>query len=158
MSRILKEQGTTRYQLSKTSGVAYTTLNDICMGKTRIEKCSVETLYKLAKVLNCTLEQLVEQSMEEENSRTISFEAYKSNVCHRVKALGDIPFVIETLKSREVLRLYECEQYAQAFYLLGVVDYLSRETGLPLCSEYQEIRKHCLDKPIYPQAKWEDDA
>ena len=40
------------YRLSKTSGVPYATVNDICNGKTRLEKCSAETIYRLAQALD----------------------------------------------------------------------------------------------------------
>lgn len=40
-----------KWILAKLSDVPHARLNDICSGKTRIEKCSGETLYKLAKVL-----------------------------------------------------------------------------------------------------------
>ena len=52
INEILTENGMTKYRLAKLSGVPHATLNDICSGKTRIEKCSGETLYKLAKVLS----------------------------------------------------------------------------------------------------------
>ena len=37
-----------------------TSLNDICSGKTRLEKCSAETVYKLAKALGVSMELLTE--------------------------------------------------------------------------------------------------
>ena len=49
----------TKYRLAKMSGVPYTTVNDICNGKTRIGKCSAETLYKLSQSLGVTMEQLM---------------------------------------------------------------------------------------------------
>lgn len=57
---ILKETGITKYRLSKLSGVPHATLNDLCSGKSRIEKCSAETLYKIAKALDVSMEVLIE--------------------------------------------------------------------------------------------------
>ena len=31
-----------------------------------------------------------------------------------------------------------------------MVDYLSRMNDLPICTKYNDIRQHRLDKPIYP--------
>lgn len=45
INEILTKTGMTKYRLAKLSGVPHATLNDICSGKTRIEKCSGETLY-----------------------------------------------------------------------------------------------------------------
>lgn len=64
INRILTESGMTKYKLAKLSGVPHATLNDICSGKTRIEKCSGETLYKLAKALQVTMETLLAPTME----------------------------------------------------------------------------------------------
>ena len=60
---ILRESGMTKYRLSKLSGVPHATLNDLCSGKSRIEKCSAETLYKLAKALQVSMEILIEDAM-----------------------------------------------------------------------------------------------
>ena len=83
---------------------------------------------------------------------TIPFELFKSNVCHRVKEIGDIPFIIETLRADEIRNYYNRKQYPQAFYLLAMVDYLSRENDLPLCNVYSDMRKQKLAEPIYPQS------
>ena len=77
INEIILEKGMTKYRLAKLSGVPHTTLNDICNGKTRIEKCSVETIYKLAQVLSVSMEYLIESSFELRDSaseRERSFE------------------------------------------------------------------------------------
>lgn len=63
INEILKENGMTRYRLSKISGVPHATLNELCSGKSRIEKCSAETLYKIAKALHVSIEMLIEDAM-----------------------------------------------------------------------------------------------
>lgn len=57
---IIKQSGMTKYKVAKLSGVPHATLNDLCSGKSRIEKCSAETLYRIAKVLNVSMESLIE--------------------------------------------------------------------------------------------------
>lgn len=151
---ILKKQGMTKYRLAVLSGVPHATLNNICSGQARIEKCSAETLYKLAKVLHVTVEDLIADAMKDsaQKQEEIPFELFKSNVCHRVKDSGDIAFIVETLKSDEIRKYYNRKQYPQAFYLLAMVDYLSRENDLPLCSAYSDIRRQKLAEPVYPQS------
>ncbi len=39
---------------------------------------------------------------------------------------------------------------AEAFYLLAMLDYLSKRNGLPKCNEYEEIRRYKLEKPVFP--------
>ena len=55
---LLRERNMTRYRLAVTAGIPHATLNDICSGKTRLEKCSAETFYKLAKALGVSMELL----------------------------------------------------------------------------------------------------
>ena len=55
----------TKYRLAVQSGIPHATLSDICSGKTRLEKCSAETVYKLAKVLNVSMELLTEDGIRE---------------------------------------------------------------------------------------------
>ena len=64
LNEIIQEKGITKYRLAKESGVPHATLNDLCSGKTRIEKCSAETLYKLAQALVVPMEAFMEKSAE----------------------------------------------------------------------------------------------
>ena len=49
---LLEKEKMSRYRLSKESGVAMTTITDICSGKADLDKCAAGTLHKIAKVLN----------------------------------------------------------------------------------------------------------
>lgn len=60
---ILARRGMSRYRLAVQAGIPHATLSDICSGKTRLEKCSAETVYKLAKALSVPMEQLTEDGM-----------------------------------------------------------------------------------------------
>ena len=99
---LLKERQLSIYQCAKESHVPYTTLSDIVKGKTRIEKCTAETIYKLAKTLHVTMEEILEECFrEDENAPNLrDFEIYKSNICHLVKDKGDIDFMIDILYSQ----------------------------------------------------------
>lgn len=55
---LLKQRNMTRYRLAVEAEIPHTTLSDICSGKTRLEKCSAETIYKLAKTLGVSMELL----------------------------------------------------------------------------------------------------
>ena len=78
------------------------------------------------------------------------FEQFKSNVCHRVKNMGDIPFLIQLLESDQIRKLYEKKWYPEALYLLAMLDYLSRENDVPLCKNYNDIRAAKLQRTVYP--------
>ena len=57
---LLARRNMTNYRLAVKAGVPHATLNDICSGKTKLEKCSAETVYKLAKALDVSMELLTE--------------------------------------------------------------------------------------------------
>ena len=54
----------TIYRLSKESGVAKSTLNDIAKGKTDILNCTGKTLLQISKVLKVSIEELLNLEME----------------------------------------------------------------------------------------------
>lgn len=63
INKILKEKNITKYRLAKLSGISNSTISEICSGKISIEKCSGETLYKIAKVLDVPLERLIKDAL-----------------------------------------------------------------------------------------------
>lgn len=154
LNEMLEQKNITKYRLWKESGVPQATISDICTGKTSIEKCSAETIYRIAKVLNVSMESLIApavQQAEEERHRP-SFELFKSNTCHMVKDMGDIPFIIQLLKTNQIRNLYEKKWYPEALYLLAMLDYLSRENNVPICKNYNDIRTAKLQRPVYPSS------
>lgn len=152
LNDLLAQKNISRYRLSKISGVAQTTVTDICSGKARITKCSAETIYKIAKALDVSMESLIESETREKTPepQRYSFELFRSNVCHFVKNKGDIQFIIDTLEADEIRILYDRKWYPEAFYLLAMVDYLSRENNIPLCTNYRDIRCRKLKDILYP--------
>ena len=104
LNDLLAEKKMSKYRLWKQSGVPQATISDICTGKTRIEKCSAETVYRIAKALDIPMEQLVAPAVQPLHRP--DFELFKSNTCHRLKELGDVPFIIQLLKSDEIRRRY----------------------------------------------------
>ena len=134
------------YRLSKESGIPQTTITDICSGKAELEKCAAGTLYRVAKVLGITVEDILES--EAGNYRS-AFETFKSNTCHHVKDMGDLDFIVDVLQKDEIRILYQKRWYPEALYLLAMVDYLSRVNEIPLCTKYNDIRSRKLEKPIY---------
>lgn len=147
LEKILKEKNISIYQCAKLSGIPYTTLSELVRGKTKIGKCSAEVVYKLAKILNVSMEELMRDSVE---TRT-DFEIFKSNVCHLVKDTDEIDFIVTVLKADDIRRYWEKKWYPEAFYLLATVDYLSRINEIPLCTKYNDIRSQSLKKPLYPR-------
>lgn len=78
------------------------------------------------------------------------FENFKSTICHRVKDMGDIAFLLDAIETDEVMKLYEWKWYPECLYLLAMIDYISRLNDLPVCSDYDSLRLGKLDEVIYP--------
>lgn len=148
VKELLHEKKLSMYRLAKESGIPYTTVVDICNGKAKLGKCSAETIYKLAHVLNISMEALLEPCME----KRISFELFKSNVCHQLKSLGDIDFIIQTLESDDIRKYYRREWYPESLYLLAMLDYVSRINNVPLCTQYDDLRRSKLSDTVYPSS------
>lgn len=68
MNAFLAQQNMSRYQLSKSSGIPWATLADICSGKAKLERCNGATLQKLARALHVSIEDLL--SLENAEPRT----------------------------------------------------------------------------------------
>jgi antitoxin HigA-1 len=62
----MKQKNLSRYELSKKSGIPYTTLTDLIQKRTRLEKSSAETVYKLSKVMGISMDELFLLCIEEE--------------------------------------------------------------------------------------------
>ena len=143
----LQKKEMTKYRLSKESGVPQATINDICSGKADLEKCMAGTLYRIAKVLDVSIEDMLESASSEKRS---AFETFTSNTCHHVKDMGDVDFMLDVLETDRIRTLYDRQWYPEALYLLAMLDYLSRINGIPLCTKYDDIRARKLSKPVYP--------
>lgn len=143
---LMKDKKMTQYRLSKDSGIAYTTINDILNGRTQLEKCSAETVYCISRALGVTMESLIEPCLD----RRIDFELFKSGVCHRLKELGDIDFVIDLLEKDSIREYYEKKWYPESLYLLAMLDYVSRENDIPVCTKYDDLRILKLKRVLYP--------
>ena len=102
IQEILEDRNISVYRLSKNSGVPYATCSDVVNGKAKIEKCSAETVYKIAQALNVSMEELLAPYIEKRSS----FENFKSTICHRVKEMGDIDFIVDTLESHDIRKYY----------------------------------------------------
>ncbi|MGL4484602.1 MAG: helix-turn-helix transcriptional regulator [Anaerovoracaceae bacterium] len=172
INEILEKRKISKYKLSKLSGVPYSTVSDICNEKVALEKCSAETVYLLAKALNLKADEIIAASIKEREDREKAFaemaqmaedmnsmeyfwkydmdyENFKSNTCHQLKNMGDLPFIMQLIESDAIMRLYKLQWNVKCLYLLALLDYLCRVNNLPKLSEYGELRKQRIEEPVY---------
>ena len=81
----------------------------------------------------------------------MSFENFKSTVCHRLKSIGDLNFIEEVILARSVEVFYKKEWYLESYYILAMLDYVSRKNNIPLCGLYNKMRCGKIEKPVYPE-------
>lgn len=103
-----------------------------------------DTVYETeeAKEMTANCERLYKERM--------SFDNFKSTFCHRVKQLGEPDFIIENILARSVETFYRKQWYLESYYMLAMLDYLSRKNDVPLCGLYNKMRCGKLEKSVYP--------
>jgi hypothetical protein len=103
-------------------------------------------VYRISKVLGVSMESLIAPALEERTD----FEIFKSNVCHKLKEVGDIDFVIDLLEQDHIRKYYAKKWYPESLYLLAMLDYVSRENDIPICTQYDDMRQLKLKRVLYP--------
>ncbi|MBQ9227589.1 MAG: hypothetical protein IJ168_02055 [Eubacterium sp.] len=88
--------------------------------------------------------------VQNDTSENYSFEEFKSNVCHQLKSMGDIDFMLSLLDNHNIRNYFNKGLYRESLYLLAMLDYLCRIHDLPRCNEYDDLRAYRFEKPIFP--------
>ena len=138
-----QKAGLTQEQLSEKSGISQKHISRIEQG---YHDTHFTMIYKIAKALEVTVEELLEPSIE----IRIDFDLFKSNVCHQLKEMGDLEFITYTLTNNKIKEYEKKKWYPECLYLLAMIDYLSRINDIPLYNDYDELRKSKLKKIVYP--------
>jgi len=146
LNYFLVEKNISAYRLAKEANIPYTTIFDILHHKCDLLDCSCRTVMKIAKVLHVRMEDLLEED------EFMDFDLFKSQICHNLKRMGDKPFIVDTYKKKEITYYYNKKRYRESFYLLAMVDYLSKRNNIPLAKEFNDIRKHKLERIVYPKS------
>lgn len=82
----------------------------------------------------------------------LSYDAFRSEICHMYHFDGDYEFIKKVMKSNLVLFLWNKNEYVKALYTLAMIDYISWKNDVPLFEEYEQMRKCKLENIIYPSA------
>lgn len=145
---LMVKKGISAYRLSREAGVPYATVCGLADGRTKIEKCNAGTLYKIAKYFHIPMEIFLEPVMEER----VSFDIFKSNVCHSLRYSGDRKFLYDQISGNSIRKYYNRGWYPEAFYLLALADYLCRVNHISPCVSYDDLRGRKLSEPLYPSS------
>lgn len=135
-----------KMELSRVTGIPYSTLNDICSGKTKLQSCSAELVYKLAQYFGVSVESLLQTYL----NQTVPFEVFKSNVCHELKSKGDIEYIRQMLETDVIRQYFDDGLIPMSLYLLALLNYLLRRNNLPKCTAYDDIAEYKLKELLLP--------
>lgn len=143
---LLTKKKITGYALAKNTGIPYTTINDLINGRTIIQNVSLKNAVLISDFLNIDLKELNTLDCYS----PIEFRYFRSNVLHDLKRNNQIAFIKNVIKKKEIDFYYKNNAKEYSFYLLALIDYLSRINNVPLYEKrYNEMRKEKLDKPFY---------
>ncbi len=149
LTRLLERRNITKYHLSKISDVPQTTILDICSNKSKLEKCSGITLFKIASALNISVDDFF--TKEVDNISPKEFGVFKSSVAHEYKNENHVDLVKRIADSNEIETLFKTKQYAKAFYLLALLDYICDNENIKKIEKYEKFRCLSLLEPLFPQ-------
>lgn len=172
LNELLKNNKISKYKLSKQSGVPYSTISDICTGKSKLEKCSAETLVRICHVLNMKVEDLFDYIVypeievkekapkkkgklkeikasnkklytDEELEKIFSsaeFKPFRKKITVRILEMGELAFLVDNIKNKEVEELYNNNQIVESKFLLRILDDFCNQYNFPMLKEYDYIR------------------
>lgn len=80
LQALLDSRGISKYRLSKMSGVSKTVVADICSGKSSLENCTAKTVYRIALVLDCTVEFLLMMSAKSNIDNSAASDQCEVNI------------------------------------------------------------------------------
>ena len=145
IKRYLEDNQISIYKVADRASVAYPTVFNIVNEKVDILNCALGVVKKIADALDLTIDELL--TLCDKNQ---TYDLFRGEQCHLVKRKGEIAYVIDLLEKKKIDYYWKLDMKAEAFYLLAMLDYLSKRNDLPICEEYNEIRKYKLEQPLYP--------
>lgn len=146
---ILQSKDMSLYKLERMSGISHATLNDLYNEVSKIDNCTMVTIYKLSVALDMDMTKLYLRLKYDDLSIFAfnkDFDLFKSNICQELKNIGDYPFITKYLTNKEIINLFNNKKYVESLYLLSLLDTLLEEHNLPLPKEYDDIRSYKLNR------------
>lgn len=144
---LLEYKNITGYALSKGTGIAYTTINDLINGRTVIQNISLNHALIISKYLNVDIYKLARL----ESQSFVEFRYFRNNQLIELIKKGVQGYIDQVIRNKEIDYYYKNKGYKYAYYLLALIDYLCRINNLPIYNvRYNDLRKNKLNKPFFP--------
>ena len=171
LMNLMNEHCMTRADLSMMSGVPDSTLRDIFSGKAQIDHCEAATIYGIADALGTTVEDILDHywdeclgADDEECEREVLHDGHTLLLFYttvdrvvQLRQLADDALLTSCVNSEPFIELFfDKGFYREAFFLLGLTDYLNRKLGMKTDSRFDAYRVYRLDNPVYSLSTLEE--
>ena len=171
LMNLMNKKCMTRADLSMMSGVPDSTLRDILSGKAQIDHCEAATIYGIADALGTTVEDVLDHYWDE--CLGADDEECEREVLHDGHTLllfySTVDRLVQLRQAVEDASLASCINsetfidqfftmgfYREAFFALGLADYLNRKLGMKTDPRFDAYRGYCLDSPVYSLSTLEE--
>ena len=143
---LMNSRGLSAYRLAAECGLSYHALLAIADGSSSLGRCSAETVYRIARRLDVSMEDLLASGMTER----CSFECFRISVQRRIREIGDYAFILEQLDSDRIRSLDALRWHPECLYLLAMLDCQCgfHRTGIE--PRYDDLRMRRLSEPLFP--------
>ena len=165
LMNLMNQKSMTRSDLSQISGVPDSTLRDILNGKAQIDHCEAATIYNIAEALDTSVEDILENYWEEceeeddeggiwqqtlhDGHTLVLFYSLVDQLVQARKDEGDLALA-DCINSGDYIdQFFSKGFYREAFFLLGLTDYLYRKLGKRTDPRFDAYRDYCLDCHVY---------
>ena len=171
LMNLMNEQYMTRADLSMMSGVPDSTLRDILSGKAQIDHCEAATIYGIADALGTTVEDILnhywDECMEaddEECEREALHDGHTLLIFYstvdklvQLRQFAEDSLLASSFNSEAFIDyFFDKGFYREAFFLLGLADYLNRKLGMKTDPRFDAYRGYRLDCPVYSLSTLEE--
>ena len=171
LMNLMNEHYMTRADLSMMSGVPDSTLRDILSGKAQIDHCEAATIYGIADALGTTVEDILnhywDECMEaddEECEREALHDGHTLLIFYstvdklvQLRQFADDSLLASSFTSETFIDyFFDNGFYREAFFLLGLTDYLNRKLGMKTDPRFDAYRGYRLDCPVYSLSTLEE--
>ena len=171
LMNLMNEHCMTRADLSMMSGVPDSTLRDIFSGKAQIDHCEAATIYGIADALGTTVEDILDHywdewlgADDEECEREVLHDGHTLLLFYttvdrvvQLRQLADDALLTSCVNSEPFIELFfDKGFYREAFFLLGLTDYLNRKLGMKTNPRFDAYRGYRLDCPVYSLSTLEE--
>lgn len=172
LMNLMNKKCMTRSDLSMMSDVPDSTLRDILSEKAQIDHCEAATIYGIADALGTTVEDILDhywdECLEDDDE-----EVWKRQPLHDGHTLllfystvDKLVQLRQTVEDADLASCFSSEPfidyffdkgfYREAFFLLGITDYLNSKLGKKTEPRFDAYRVYRLDNPVYSLSTLEE--